>query len=92
MSLSLTSCRISAPSRRHFFSQRLKVYFEAGSADAGRRTFALDALQRYGLVKACSAPPGRAGQPRTGAAGQARRLQACGLLPLAGFGEALQAS
>lgn len=78
---------------RHFFSQRLKVFFEALEAPTpDEEPFVLDALQRYSLSErllgAALATPDDAEQAlRT----QARRLQACGLLPLAGFGESLQA-
>ncbi|MFP3499914.1 hypothetical protein SB759_37480, partial [Pseudomonas sp. SIMBA_059] len=54
--------------------------------------FVLDTLQRYGaaesLLNAALADPDHA-EPALQA--QARRLQACGLLPLAGFGQLLQA-
>jgi exodeoxyribonuclease V gamma subunit len=78
---------------RHFFSQRLKVFFEALEAPTpDEEPFVLDALQRYGLsaslLGAALAEPDNAEQALHT---QARRLQACGLLPLAGFGEALQA-
>lgn len=77
---------------RHFFSQRLKVFFEALEAPTpDEEPFSLDALQRYGLSEsllgAALADPDNAEQALHT---QARRLQACGLLPLAGFGEALQ--
>ncbi|MEN4827310.1 exodeoxyribonuclease V subunit gamma [Pseudomonas sp. P39-UII1] len=78
---------------RHFFSQRLKVYFEALEAPTpDEEPFVLDALQRYSasesLLGAALADPENAEQALTA---QARRLQACGMLPLAGFGELLQA-
>ena len=78
---------------RHFFSQRLKVFFEALEAPTpDEEPFVLDALQRYGLSEsllgAALADPDNA---ECALQAQARRLQACGLLPLAGFGEALQA-
>ncbi|MDD0976053.1 exodeoxyribonuclease V subunit gamma [Pseudomonas fontis] len=78
---------------RHFFSQRLKVFFEAVEAPlADEEPFVLDALQRYSLsdslLGAALADP----QNSEGALkAQARRLQGAGLLPLAGFGECLQA-
>ena len=77
---------------RHFFSQRLKVYFEALEAPTpDEEPFVLDTLQRYGasesLLGAALAEPDNAEQALRA---QARRLQACGLLPLAGFGELLQ--
>ncbi|PYC14215.1 exodeoxyribonuclease V subunit gamma [Pseudomonas mosselii] len=78
---------------RHFFSQRLKVFFEALEAPTpDEEPFVLDALQRYGLSEsllgAALADPDNAERALQA---QARRLQACGMLPLAGFGEALQA-
>ncbi|MNZ35003.1 RecBCD enzyme subunit RecC [compost metagenome] len=78
---------------RHFFSQRLKVFFESVEAPlADEEPFVLDALQRYSLSEsllvAALASPEDAGQA-LGA--QARRLQGSGMLPLAGFGECLQA-
>ncbi|MBK5002130.1 exodeoxyribonuclease V subunit gamma [Pseudomonas sp. S31] len=78
---------------RHFFSQRLKVFFEALEAPTpDEEPFVLDALQRYGasesLLGAALLDPDNAEQALHA---QARRLQACGLLPLAGFGELLQA-
>ncbi|MGB8971479.1 MAG: exodeoxyribonuclease V subunit gamma, partial [Pseudomonas capeferrum] len=78
---------------RHFFSQRLKVFFEALEAPTpDEEPFVLDTLQRYGaaesLLNAALADPDHA-EPALQA--QARRLQACGLLPLAGFGQLLQA-
>ncbi|TDJ72974.1 exodeoxyribonuclease V subunit gamma [Pseudomonas putida] len=78
---------------RHFFSQRLKVFFEALEAPTpDEEPFVLDALQRYGaserLLGAALLDPDNAEQALHT---QARRLQACGLLPLAGFGELLQA-
>ncbi|MDZ3995393.1 exodeoxyribonuclease V subunit gamma [Pseudomonas sp. Teo4] len=78
---------------RHFFSQRLKVFFEALEAPTpDEEPFVLDTLQRYGasesLLGAALADPDHAEQALQA---QARRLQACGMLPLAGFGELLQA-
>ena len=78
---------------RHFFSQRLKVFFEALEAPTpDEEPFVLDALQRYSasesLLGAALAAPDNAEQALQA---QARRLQACGMLPLAGFGELLQA-
>jgi len=77
---------------RHFFTQRLKVYFEAAQAPlADEEPFVLDALQRYtlsdSLLEAALSQPDnidRALQAR------ALRLQNSGLLPMAGFGECLQ--
>ncbi|MGF6394012.1 exodeoxyribonuclease V subunit gamma [Pseudomonas plecoglossicida] len=78
---------------RHFFSQRLKVFFEALEAPTpDEEPFTLDALQRYSaseiLLGAALADPEQA---ELALQVQARRLQACGLLPMAGFGEMLQA-
>ncbi|MGG5291545.1 exodeoxyribonuclease V subunit gamma [Pseudomonas shirazensis] len=78
---------------RHFFRQRLKVFFESLEAPTpDEEPFVLDALQRYGLseslLEAALADPDNA-EPALYA--QARRLQGHGLLPLAGFGEILQA-
>ncbi|MFJ4112885.1 exodeoxyribonuclease V subunit gamma [Pseudomonas sp. NPDC089758] len=78
---------------RHFFSQRLKVFFEALEAPTpDEEPFVLDALQRYSasesLLGAALADPENAEHALQA---QARRLQACGMLPLAGFGELLQA-
>ncbi|MFB4394384.1 MULTISPECIES: exodeoxyribonuclease V subunit gamma [unclassified Pseudomonas] len=77
---------------RHFFTHRLKVFFEALEAPTpDEEPFVLDALQRYSLsehlLSAALAEPDNAEQALVG---QARRLQASGLLPLAGFGESLQ--
>jgi len=78
---------------RHFFSQRLKVFFEALEAPTpDEEPFVLDTLQRYSasetLLNAALADPANAEQALQV---QARRLQACGVLPLAGFGALLQA-
>lgn len=78
---------------RHFFSQRLKVFFEALEAPTpDEEPFVLDALQRYSasesLLGAALSDPDNAEHALQA---QARRLQACGMLPLAGFGELLQA-
>lgn len=78
---------------RHFFSQRLKVFFESVQAPTpDEEPFVLDGLQRYSLseqlLEAALADPGNT---QLTLESQARRLQACGLLPLAGFGECLQA-
>jgi exodeoxyribonuclease V gamma subunit len=77
---------------RHFFSQRLKVFFEAAEVPlADEEPFVLDALQRYGLsqslLEAALADPDDTDQALVA---QARRLQNSGLLPMAGFGESLQ--
>jgi exodeoxyribonuclease V gamma subunit len=77
---------------RHFFTQRLKVYFESAEAPlADEEPFVLDALQRYTLSDSLLAAA--LGQPDNvdqALAAQAQRLQASGLLPMAGFGECLQ--
>ena len=77
---------------RHFFSQRLKVFFEAAEAPlADEEPFVLDALQRYtlsdSLLQAALVDPQ---QPAAALQARAQRLQASGLLPMAGFGECLQ--
>jgi len=77
---------------RHFFSQRLKVFFEAAEVPlADEEPFVLDALQRYSLsdrlLEAALADPEHTGQALED---QAKRLQNSGLLPMAGFGECLQ--
>lgn len=78
---------------KHFFSQRLKVFFEALEAPTpDEEPFVLDALQRYSLSESLLT----AALASTEDGGDilhshAKRLQACGLLPLAGFGECLQA-
>jgi exodeoxyribonuclease V gamma subunit len=77
---------------RHFFSQRLKVFFEAAQAPlADEEPFVLDALQRYSLSE--SLLMAALDQPDSVEAAlrqQALRLQGSGLLPMAGFGEFLQ--
>lgn len=78
---------------RHFFSQRLKVFFEAAEAPlADEEPFVLDALQRYSLSEsllgAALADPANS---TAALQAQAQRLQRSGMLPLAGFGECLQA-
>ena len=77
---------------RHFFSQRLKIFFEVAEAPlADDEPFVLDALQRYGLsdslLQAALIDPDQA---RDRLIAQATRLQGSGLLPMAGFGELLQ--
>ena len=77
---------------RHFFSQRLKVFFEAAQAPLeDEEPFVLDALQRYNLsdslLQAALLAPEQAD---AALAAQARRLQGSGLLPMAGFGQCLQ--
>ena len=77
---------------RHFFSQRLKVFFEAAEVPlADEEPFVLDALQRYSLsdslLDAALADLDNTDQVLEA---QASRLQNSGLLPMAGFGECLQ--
>jgi exodeoxyribonuclease V gamma subunit len=77
---------------RHFFSQRLKVFFEAAEVPlADEEPFVLDALQRYNLSDSLlAAALGRIDHADQALEDQAKRLQNSGLLPLAGFGECLQ--
>jgi exodeoxyribonuclease V gamma subunit len=77
---------------RHFFSQRLKVFFEALEAPTpDEEPFVLDALQRYSASESLlGAALGDPDNAERALQAQARRLQACGMLPLAGFGELLQ--
>ena len=77
---------------RHFFSQRLKVFFEAAQIPlADEEPFVLDALQRYtlsdSLLEAALTHPE---QLEEALHTRALRLQGSGLLPMAGFGECLQ--
>ncbi|NBA96547.1 exodeoxyribonuclease V subunit gamma [Pseudomonas sp. R5(2019)] len=78
---------------RHFFSQRLKVFFESVEAPlADEEPFELDALQRYGLSERLLGAALAQPQDSEGALkAQALHLQGSGLLPMAGFGECLQA-
>jgi exodeoxyribonuclease V gamma subunit len=77
---------------RHFFSQRLKVFFEAAEVPlADEEPFVLDALQRYSLSdNLLSAALARIDLADEALVSQAKRLQNSGLLPMAGFGECLQ--
>ena len=77
---------------RHFFSQRLKVFFEAAEVPlADEEPFVLDALQRYNLSDSLlAAAMGRIDHADQALDDQAKRLQNSGLLPMAGFGECLQ--
>ncbi|MBD0706705.1 MULTISPECIES: exodeoxyribonuclease V subunit gamma [unclassified Pseudomonas] len=77
---------------RHFFSQRLKIFFEAIEAPlADDEPFVLDALQRYSLSDSLlEAALVRLDQPDLALATHAKRLQNGGLLPMAGFGECMQ--
>ena len=77
---------------RHFFSHRLKVFFEAAEVPlADEEPFVLDALQRYSLSDSLlEAALGQPDQTDQVLEAQAKRLQNSGLLPMAGFGECLQ--
>ena len=77
---------------RHFFSQRLKVYFESAEVPlADEEPFVLDALQRYSLSDSLlEAALGNLESTDQVLEAQAKRLQNSGLLPMAGFGECLQ--
>ncbi|MEB0048727.1 MULTISPECIES: exodeoxyribonuclease V subunit gamma [unclassified Pseudomonas] len=77
---------------RHFFSQRLKVFFEAAEAPmADEEPFVLDALQRYSLSDSLlGAALSQLDHVEQALEAQAVRLQNSGLLPMAGFGECLQ--
>lgn len=77
---------------RHFFSQRLKVFFEAAEVPlADEEPFVLDALQRYSLSDSLlGAALARIDLADEVLESQAKRLQNSGLLPMAGFGERLQ--
>ena len=77
---------------KHFFSQRLKVFFEAAEVPlADEEPFVLDALQRYNLsdslLNAALTQPDQLDQALNA---QALRLQGSGLLPMVGFGECLR--
>jgi len=77
---------------RHFFSQRLKVFFESIEPPLpDEEPFVLDALQRYNLSDSLlEASLRQPDHPDQVLQAQARRLQNSGLLPMAGFGESLQ--
>jgi exodeoxyribonuclease V gamma subunit len=77
---------------RHFFSQRLKIFFEAAEVPlADEEPFVLDALQRYSLSSSLlDAALSQPDQSDETLASHAIRLQNSGLLPMAGFGEYLQ--
>ncbi|MBK5510149.1 MULTISPECIES: exodeoxyribonuclease V subunit gamma [unclassified Pseudomonas] len=77
---------------RHFFSQRLKVFFEAAEVPlADEEPFVLDALQRYSLSDSLlEAALSQLDHSDQALEAQAIRLQNSGLLPMAGFGECLQ--
>lgn len=78
---------------RHFFSQRLNVFFESAEAPvADEEPFVLDALERYSLSESLLvAAMARPTEIEHVLQAQALRLQGSGLLPMAGFGECLQA-
>lgn len=80
---------------KHFFSQRLKVFFEAAEVPlADEEPFVLDALQRYSLsdslLNAALTQPDQPDQLDQALNAQALRLQGSGLLPMVGFGECLR--
>jgi exodeoxyribonuclease V gamma subunit len=77
---------------KHFFSQRLKIFFEVAEAPlADEEPFVLDALERYGLsdslLQAALTDPEHIQESLHA---QATRLQGSGMLPMAGFGTLLQ--
>ncbi len=78
---------------RHFFTQRLKVFFDQREAPlADEEPFVLDALQRYGLTESLlGAAMLKPDAVEEALHTQALRLQGSGLLPMAGFGTSLQA-
>ncbi|WP_225775373.1 exodeoxyribonuclease V subunit gamma [Pseudomonas sp. Marseille-Q5115] len=79
---------------KHFYTQRLKIYFEElqGALDEAE-PFTLDGLQHYGLSRHLLDAAVLAGDSELNTVLQAhaQRLQAAGRLPMAGFGELLQA-
>jgi exodeoxyribonuclease V gamma subunit len=77
---------------KHFFSQRLKIFFEQAQAPlADEEPFVLDALERYGLTDSLlQAALTQPDQVNVALQSQASRLQGSGLLPMAGFGTSLQ--
>ncbi|WP_459207714.1 exodeoxyribonuclease V subunit gamma [Pseudomonas sp. MLB6B] len=79
---------------KHFYTQRLKVHFEqVQSALEEAEPFTLDGLQHYTLSTDLleAALKDDDGELDTRLRNQASRLQATGRLPMAGFGESLQA-
>lgn len=77
---------------KHFFSQRLKIYFEVAEAPlADEEPFVLDALERYSLsdslLNAALTGPQDIDEALQA---QALKLQGSGLLPMAGFGSSLR--
>ncbi|SQG00519.1 exodeoxyribonuclease V subunit gamma [Paucimonas lemoignei] len=77
---------------KHFFSQRLKIYFEVAEAPlADEEPFVLDALERYSLSDSLlNAALTHADHSDEALQAQALKLQGSGLLPMAGFGASLQ--
>jgi exodeoxyribonuclease V gamma subunit len=77
---------------RHFFSQRLKVFFESAQAPlADEEPFVLDALQRYSLSEnLLAAALADTHDSERALLAQANRLQGRGVLPMAGFGDCLR--
>ena len=77
---------------KHFFSQRLKVFFEAAEVPLeDEEPFVLDALQRYNLSDSLlTAALTRPDNLDEALNAQALRLQGSGLLPMVGFGECLR--
>lgn len=77
---------------KHFFSQRLKIYFEVAEAPlADEEPFVLDALERYSLSDSLlSAALSGTQNIDEALHAQALKLQGSGLLPMAGFGTSLQ--
>ncbi|TWI58639.1 DNA helicase/exodeoxyribonuclease V gamma subunit [Pseudomonas duriflava] len=78
---------------RHFFTQRLKVHFDEVEIPAqNAEPFVLDGFTRYALSESLLDAALKAmDNPEDALRAQAQRLQRSGLLPLAGFGELLQA-
>lgn len=79
---------------KHFYTQRLKVYFEqVQGALEEAEPFTLDGLQHYNLSTQLldAALQGGETELEEVLRNQASRLQAAGHLPMAGFGELLQA-
>ncbi|AIS18331.1 exodeoxyribonuclease V subunit gamma [Pseudomonas rhizosphaerae] len=77
---------------RHFFSQRLKVFFESAEKPVSDvEPFVLDALERYTLSDSLlSAGMANAGEISDTLEKHARKLQGSGLLPMAEFGARLR--
>jgi exodeoxyribonuclease V gamma subunit len=77
---------------KHFFSQRLKIYFEVAEAPLpDEEPFVLDALERYGLSDSLlKAALGSSQNIDEALHAQALKLQGSGLLPMAGFGTSLR--